>query len=149
MEKLTAKFKILIYAKPERVWETLITPLSIRQWDELPDDFDDRQRLLLGTNIRWKHDEERYSQLTVTVFEPNHLLRMNLYNSWWPNPEASYTIRYSYQLSEKEEGTELTITIGDFSVLDEGESYYNASMDFVTVASAKIKKLAEQEPDFV
>lgn len=149
MKALTVKNKTLIKAEISRLWNILITPLYIRQWDELPDDFDDRERLTLGTELKWLHNEERFTKLEVTDFEPEKVLKMNLYNSWWPDKEADYDIGYSYTLSENEEGTELTITIGDFSVLADGDNYYNASVEFSEVASAKIKKLAEQEPDYL
>lgn len=149
MKALTVKSKNLIKTEVNRLWNILITPLYIRQWDELPDGFDDRERLALGTEMKWQHNEDRYTKLTVTEFEVNKLLKMNIYNSWWPENESFYNIGYIYRLSENDEGVDLTVTIGDFSVLEDGENYYNASVEFSEVASAKIKILAEQEPDYL
>lgn len=149
MKALTVKSKNLIKTEVSRLWNILITPLYIRQWDELPDDFDDRERLTLGTEMKWQHNEDRYTKLTVKEFEVNKLLKMNIYNSWWPENESFYNIGYIYRLSENDEGVDLTMIIGDFSVLEDGENYYNASVEFSEVAAAKIKKLAEQGPDYL
>ncbi len=149
MQSLTVKNKVLIHATVSRIWDVLTIPLNIRQWDELPTDFDDRQHLSEGTEIKWLLDDKRFTRLTVTGYEPGKILKMNLYNSWWPGSESSYNITYCYLLSAKEDAVEVTVEIGDFRVLPDGENYYNASVEFAEVASAKIKKLSEEDPGFL
>jgi hypothetical protein len=39
--------------------------------------------------------------------------------------------------------TTLTIAVGDFSSVPDGQNYYDASVEFVDTATQKIKELAE------
>lgn len=131
--------EINIHAPAEKVWDVLVNPHYIKQWDDLPEDFD--EEILTGASvIEWTG----YSTLTVTDFEPLKRLRLSLYSPKWELSPAAYDIAYTYILSPHENHTRLTITIGDFAQLADGENYYGESVRFGKAAAEKIKELAEQ-----
>ncbi|MCF2487968.1 SRPBCC domain-containing protein [Dyadobacter sp. CY347] len=137
-QALTVKDQIHIEAPLSKVWEVLVAPKYIRQWDELPSDFGDYY-LEQGRVIDWSGR----SRLTVTAHEPNELLKLSLYVDKWEQSPASYDIAYHYRLSEQDGGVLLQLEVGDFAVLEDGRNYYDASLDFVKTAMEKIKNLAE------
>lgn len=144
MESALVKKSIEINAPAETVWQVLINAEMIRQWDDLPEDFSERQ-IKLHSEIVWKM-EERTTKLTITAFDPRRYLRMNLFVSTWPSPETSYDIAYSYTLTERDKITTLHIEVGDFTPLgDKKKDYYDASVEFAETASLKIKSLAEKK----
>ena len=135
---LTVSNSILIDTLPERVWEVLITPKYIKQWDDLPLHFPE-ENLHHGTVIEWPG----YSRLSVVTCEPNKVLKLLLYDPTWPEPPGHYSIAYTYTLEEENSQTLLKLTIGDFSQLQDGKNYYDASVTFANDATLKIKELAE------
>ncbi|CAG5073050.1 hypothetical protein DYBT9623_04576 [Dyadobacter sp. CECT 9623] len=137
-EQLIVKQEILIEAPVSKVWEVLIAPKYIRQWDDLPQDFGDYY-LEVGRVIEWTGS----TRLTVTECEPHERLAMKLYAFKWELPPASYDIAYTYQLSIEYNGTRLSLQIGDFSALPEGKNYYDSSLEFAGAALEKIKSLAQ------
>jgi uncharacterized protein YndB with AHSA1/START domain len=136
-QQLIVKEEVWIEAPVSKVWEVLIAPKYIRQWDDLPADFGDYY-LELGRTVEWSS-----SRLTVTESEPNEKLVLSLYAHKWEEPPAAYHIAYTYRLSGADGGTKLELEVGDFGVLSDGESYYNASLEFAATALPKIKSLAE------
>ncbi|MBO9611854.1 MAG: SRPBCC domain-containing protein [Dyadobacter sp.] len=137
-QELTVSKKITIEAPAAKVWEVLIAPKYIRQWDDLPNDFEDYY-LEYGKVIDWSG----MTRLTVTVYEPNKLLVFSLYVSKWEQPPSHYDIGYRYRLAEEGNGTLLELEIGDFSVLPDGKDYYASSEAFAGTALEKIKNLSE------
>jgi uncharacterized protein YndB with AHSA1/START domain len=139
-KELIVKQEIWIGAPVAKVWEVLVAPKYIRQWDDLPQDFDDYY-LEVGRIIEWTG----FSRLTVTVCEPHEKLALKLYAFKWEQPPAEYDIAYTYQLTAEKEGTLLTLEIGDFSALADGQNYYDSSVEFAGMALEKIKSLAENK----
>jgi uncharacterized protein YndB with AHSA1/START domain len=137
-QDLTVRKEIRIEAPVSKVWEVLIAPKYIRQWDDLPQDFEDYY-LEHGRTIDWSG----MTRLTVTACEPNELLIFSLYVSKWELPPSSYDIGYRYYLFSEGDGTLLRIEIGDFSVLPDGNDYYGSSIEFAETALEKIKNLSE------
>jgi uncharacterized protein YndB with AHSA1/START domain len=137
-QPLVVKYEIVIEAPVSKVWEVLVAPKYIRQWDELPYDFEDYY-LEYGRTIEWSG----ISKICVTICEPNEVLKMSLYVSKWEQPPAAYDIAYTYRLAHDGVVTTLSIEVGDFSVLPDGEDYYNASVEFGVTALGKIKNLSE------
>lgn len=137
-QELTVSKKITIEAPVAKVWEVLIAPKYIRQWDDLPNDFEDYY-LEYGKVIDWSG----MTRLTVTGYEPNKLLVFSLYVSKWEQPPSHYDIAYRYRLAEEGDTTLLELEIGDFSVLPDGKDYYASSEEFADVALEKIKNLSE------
>lgn len=137
-QELTVSKKIIIEAPVAKVWEVLIAPKYIRQWDDLPNDFEDYY-LEHGKVIDWSG----MTRLTVTGYEPNKLLILSLYVSKWEQPPSHYDIGYRYRLAEEVDKTLLELEIGDFSVLPDGKDYYASSEEFAETALEKIKNLSE------
>jgi uncharacterized protein YndB with AHSA1/START domain len=137
-KSLIVKHSTRIDAPLNRVWEVLTKPQYIRQWDELPEDFGDYE-ISPATIIEWPG----YSKLSVVEFELNKKLRYSLYVPAW-NDESITNVGYTYTLSVDDNGyTWLTVEIGDFAILNEGDKYYDESFTFGQTASQKIKELAE------
>ncbi|MNZ44692.1 hypothetical protein D3C78_623250 [compost metagenome] len=137
---LVVKNEIVIYAPASKVWEVLINPRFIKQWDELPDGYGE-ENLKLGSVIEWVGN----AVLTVSAFEPCKLLRLSFYQPGWELPPESYSIAYTCSLSAQNDGSTLfTMEIGDFAQLPDGQPYYEGSIPFGQIASQRIKELAEQ-----
>ena len=139
MEKLITNDTITINASASKVWEVLTTPGYIRQWDDVPESFTDSQ-LKQGSVLHWAG----YSKLTVTRFEPNRLLKMNMYVEKWERPESEFDVAYTFRLKEDGHTTSLTISIGDFASAPGGQELYDTSVEFGRTAAEKIKALAEE-----
>jgi uncharacterized protein YndB with AHSA1/START domain len=138
MKELIAKDKILIEAPVAKVWEVLVAPKFIRQWDALPEDFADYY-LEVGREIIWSGN----SKITVTEMLAHERLRLALYVTKWELPPSAYDIGYTYQLSESDGFTFLSIEVGDFNQLANGAEYYEESVMFAKKVLKKIKSLAE------
>lgn len=141
--ELIVRNNVLVQAPPSRVWEVLVTPHYIRQWDELPEGFNDAVPLQPGTEMVWVHPNGQRTTLTVIGLKPEKELILSLDNSNWTVKPRPVEVAYTYILSEQEGGTGLTLTIGDFSRIEHGDKYYEASLDFAQKATKKIKALAE------
>lgn len=138
-KSLIVKNNIRIEATPSRVWEVLTKPEYIRQWDSLPEDFGDYE-IHPATVI----NHPGYSELRVTAFEPDRLIRYSLYLPAWKEQEID-NVGYTYSISTDDNGyTWLGIEIGDFAIVTEGDEYYQKSVSFGESASQKIKQLAER-----
>ncbi|GGN03443.1 hypothetical protein GCM10010967_42760 [Dyadobacter beijingensis] len=137
-QELTVSKDIFIEAPVGKVWEVLIAPKYIRQWDDLPQDFEDYY-LEYGKVIDWSG----MTRLTVTAYEPQELLVFSLYVSKWEQPPSHYDIAYRYRLEEQDGGTLLKLEIGDFAELPDGRDYYTSSEEFAATALGKIKNLSE------
>lgn len=137
MKKLIAEKSVEIKAHVAKVWEVLIMPAFIKQWDDVPDGFGEAS-LQQGSVMEW----EGHAKLTVVAFEPEKLLKMQFISPTWPEP-VPQDIAYTFTLGEAIGLTTLTIAVGDFSVLSDGHDYYVASVEFVHSATQKIKELAE------
>lgn len=136
--QLTVDKRIEISAPVSKVWEILIAPKYIRQWDELPQDFEDYY-LEKGRTIEWSGS----SKLTVTECEPHKLLRLSIYVLKWELPPSNYDIAYTYSLNEMDGACVLNVQIGDFSILPDGENYFGKAQEFAEKALQKIKNLSE------
>jgi uncharacterized protein YndB with AHSA1/START domain len=141
-QELIVKRNLSINAPASKVWEVLVKPQFIRQWDELPDDFGE-QPLSLGREITWEREDGGFVKLTVTRFEPEKQLKLSLYNSSWDQAPSAYDIAYTYLLSSQDGSTGLEVEIGDFKALPNGQDYYEASEEFGDTSIQKIKALAE------
>ncbi|WP_216824890.1 hypothetical protein [Bacillus sp. V59.32b] len=116
-------------------------PPFIKQWDDLPEDYDYNVDLNIGSEILWGLDDGQYTKLTVITWEPQSLLRISLYNSRWERPLAPEDIAYTYSLSGNDGNILLSIEIGDFGKLPDGEKYFEASVEFAEEALQKNKAL--------
>jgi uncharacterized protein YndB with AHSA1/START domain len=140
MKELIVTNEILIDAPVSKVWEVLIAPKFIRQWDALPDDFGDYY-LESGREIDWSGT----SKITVTEMVPSERLKLSFYLAKWDVPPSGCTTAYTYTLAEVDGRTNLKLEIGDFAQLAEGEHFYEVYTDFAEKALKKISLLAENK----
>lgn len=68
-----------------------------------------------------------------------------LYDSNWKNQPKEGDVAYRYRLEPQNSGTLLKMEIGDFSLLENGRDYYDASIEFAADSKQTIKKLAEED----
>lgn len=145
-KSLTVKDEIFIEAPRKNVWEVLIKPKYVAQWDELPEDYP-REDMKVGSKVVWKHPNGGETITTIIKADEEQELIISLYSSTWKEEINDGDIAYRYTL-EEHNGTLLKIEIGDFSLLKDGQNYYNASVEFATEAKQIIKKLAEELSSF-
>jgi uncharacterized protein YndB with AHSA1/START domain len=137
VRELTVAKSIEINAPASKVWDVLVVPQYIKEWDDVPEGFAD-DRLRTGSILEWPG----HAKLTVTEIEPYKHLRMAFVAAKW-QPPVPDDIAYTYDLAEAQGKTTLTITVGDFGQLPDGKDYYDASIEFAQTASQKIKELSE------
>lgn len=142
MENLVVRKDIEIDVSPARIWEILVNPAHIRQWNELPEGFGD-ETLEQDSKILWEMPDKSYTRLTVLKYEAPKVLQLALYSSEWKLPLTPGDIAYNYSISEGDGYCLLTISIGDFGFLPDGHKYYQESLNFATKALKNIKELAE------
>jgi uncharacterized protein YndB with AHSA1/START domain len=143
-KQLIVKDEILIEATPSRVWEILIKPKYVAQWDELPENYpnDDMTK---GSKVVWEHPNGGQTITTIVKAEEMKELKITLYSSNWEEKPNEDDVAYLYQLKDRNSSTLLIIGIGDFSLIKDGQMYYDASVDFASKAKMVIKELAENK----
>lgn len=141
-EKLIVRDEILIEAPAEKVWEALIKPKYVAQWDELPEHYPEED-MKVGSKVVWDHPNGGQTVTTIIKAVENKVLQIALYSSSWDNAINEGDISYLYQLEEQDGGVLLKIEIGDFSLLKDGQNYYDASVEFAAGSKKIIKTLAE------
>ncbi|OLO37962.1 hypothetical protein BTR23_12430 [Alkalihalophilus pseudofirmus] len=142
MELLIVKDDILIDASPSKVWEILIKPQYVSQWDELPDQYPNED-MTEGSQVVWELPNGGQSITKIIEAIQNEKLKIALYVSNWEEKLNEGEISYLYQLEKQGDSTLLMIEIGDFSLLKDGQMYYEASVEFAKNAKMVIKDLAE------
>ncbi|MCL4255455.1 MAG: hypothetical protein KJ043_16985 [Anaerolineae bacterium] len=140
---LIVEKSVEINAPLSAIWDVLVNPIFIKQWDDVPDTFS-QPVLSLGSELIWHQQNGNFTQLKVVIFEPHQKLSQQWYISTLEKPADVYDIRYTYSLSVENAVTYLTITVGDWSKLPHGDEFYQATLEFVETASKAIKDLAEK-----
>lgn len=140
---LIVKDEVLIDASPSIVWEVLVTPEYVAQWDALPEDYPD-DPMTEGSKVVWENPNGGETVTTIINAEENKELKIALYLSNWEVQPDVGDVAYIYQLEEKNSQTLLKISIGDFSLLEDGQKYYEASVEFAAESKNVIKNLAEK-----
>ncbi|WP_226529388.1 SRPBCC family protein [Metabacillus niabensis] len=141
-KQLTVKDEILIDATPSKVWEILTKPKYVAQWDELPEDYPNDD-MTEGSRVVWELPDGGKSITTIIKAEVGKELIISLFVSKWEVQPNEGDVAYRYQLEEKGNKTLLKFEIGDFSLLSNGQMYYDASMEFAQNSKQVIKQLAE------
>ncbi|HEV7381372.1 MAG TPA: SRPBCC domain-containing protein [Dyadobacter sp.] len=140
MKKLNVKADITIKAPVGKVWEVLVAPKFIRQWDALPEDFQDYY-LEVGREIEWAGN----SRIVVTEMIAQELLVESLFFSKWDIAPSECNIHISYTLTKAGDGVMLFVEIGDFSQLKDSSQVFAQYSDFAAKALGKIKALSENK----
>lgn len=137
-QQLIATHQVQISSPVSKVWEVLVKPEYIRQWDDVPESFE-AASLTTGSVLEWPGS----ARLTVTVFNPHSHLRLTYQNPNWDSKVDG--IAYDYELQESSDGSLLIARVGDWAKAPDGraQDYYDASIEFAQTALAKVKELAE------
>lgn len=143
-EKLIVKDEILIEATPAKVWEILTKPKYVSQWDELPENYPEED-MTVGSKVVWELPNGGQSITTIIEAAQQKRLKISLYGSNWEVKPNEGDVAYVYQLEEGDSQTLLKIEIGDFSLIKDGQMYYDASGEFAVNAKKVIKELAENQ----
>lgn len=143
-EKLIVKDEILIEATPAKVWEILTKPKYVSQWDELPENYPEED-MTVGSKVVWELPNGGQSITTIIEAVRQKRLKISLYGSNWEVKPNEGDVAYVYQLEEGDSQTLLKIEIGDFSLIKDGQMYYDASGEFAVNAKKVIKELAENQ----
>lgn len=138
------KDEIFIDAPPSKVWEVLTNPKYVAQWDELPEGYPSGN-MGLGSKVVWDLPNGGQTVTTIIKADENKELKIALFLSTWKNPPEEGDVAYTYKLEGQNRGTLLKMEIGDFSLLEDGQNYYDASVEFASGAKKAIKELAEKE----
>lgn len=141
--QLIVKDEVQIEATPAKVWEVLVNPEFVAQWDELPEDYPN-ETMRKGSKVVWEHPEGGQTVTTIINAEEMKELTIALYSSGWEVQPNEGDVAYLYQLEDRQGSTLLTIEIGDFSLLRNGQDYYDASVEFASESKKVIKELAEK-----
>lgn len=134
------KDQIKINASKEKVWEVLINPDFIKQWDDIPENYSGGH-LKSGSSIEW----EGYSKLTVAEIDTENKLVLKMYLPQVNLDPSAYDVSYTYTLTGNNDQTNLSFEIGDFAQLPKAKDYYDATLEWVQTAKQKIKEFAENE----
>lgn len=143
VKKLIVKDEILIEASPDYVWEVLTKPKYVAEWDELPDNYPS-ENMKLGSKVVWDHPKGGQTITTIIKAEEKKELIIALYSSSWEVKPNLGDVVYHYLLEDLGKRTLLKLEIGDFSLLKNGQDYYDASVEFAANAKNVIKELAEK-----
>lgn len=142
MSELVVKKGILIDTSAQSVWQVLIDPQYVAKWDELPEDYPS-EPMKKGSEVIWDLPNGEQSITRLTTVVPEEELMIDLINTVWPEQPAEGKVGYHYLLTEQNNQTKLSLHIGDFSLIPNGQDYYDASVEFAEEATVTIKKLAE------
>ncbi|PKR77291.1 hypothetical protein CEY16_11175 [Halalkalibacillus sediminis] len=140
---LIVKNDIHIHADPSTVWKVLTEPKYVAQWDELPEDYPE-EAMTIGSKVTWDLPNGGQTITKVIRAEQEEELIVDLYVSTWDTRPEEGDVVYRYNLKPHNGETHLFIEIGDFSLVEDGEMYYDASVEFAEEAKKKIKELSEE-----
>lgn len=143
MKKLLTRESVKILAPLTKVWDILVKPHFIREWEDFVSDSGKETDLDIGREITWHGEEGRYLKGTVTAVDPHSMLQVTLFDSSDHSPSAPEDFSYTYHLSQEEDHVLLSITMGDFAKLPGGDRQYKEVMKFDSHELHKIKMLAE------
>lgn len=141
-KNLIVKDEILIKATPSKVWEVLIKPKYVAQWDELPEGYL-QEDMTVGSKVVWENPRGGQTITKIVKADQEKELKIALIITRWEAQPNEGDVAYIYRLEEQKEQTLLKIEIGDFSLIKNGQDYYDASVEFAAEAKTIIKDLAE------
>lgn len=140
--KLIVKDEIVIEAPPSKVWEVLIQPKYVAQWDALPEDYPS-EPMSVGSKVVWENPKGGQTITSIIKAEKEKELVIALTITRWEVQPKEGDVAYTYRLEKQGDYTLLKIEIGDFSLIKDGEMYYEASIEFANESKTVIKDLAE------
>ncbi|WP_054711032.1 SRPBCC domain-containing protein [Bacillus sp. JCM 19041] len=142
----SVRTEIVIHASPAHVWEVLVNPKYVAEWDELPEDYP-KERMTVGSKVIWDLPNGEQSITKIIKADEEKELVIALLGTGWEMKPNEGEVAYHYNLKAKDDKTFVTICIGDFSLIKDGQMYYDASVEFAENAKTTIKRLAESLQD--
>ena len=138
---------IEINASPETVWEVLTKPEFTRQYMFGCDAISDWKE---GSPLIWKgaKDGKVYVKGSIVKIVPGKLLGFTSFDPNDPTHKdipSNYTT-VTYTLTPEDGKTMATVTDGDFSKIEDGETRYNRTIESWNYVLPQIKRLAERQP---
>lgn len=97
----------------------------------------------VGSKVVWELPNGGETVTTIIKAEEEKALTIALNVSNWEVKPEEGDVAYRYQLEDLGGRTLLKIEIGDFSLLKNGQDYYDASVEFASLSKHVIKELAE------
>lgn len=129
-ESMIVKEEVFFKSNGEKVWDLLINPEMTKQYMfgcELISDWE------IGSEVEWKGKTENgeeviYVKGKVLEFEEGKKVTSTTFdpNSGMADIPKNY-VKLTYELTELDKGTLLTIIQGDFSEAEEGKKRYEES----------------------
>ena len=150
MSKLFLKNTINIKAPASKVWDALVNPEQTKKYMFGCETVSDWKQ---GSSLLWKGSYEGKEMVfvkgTIADIQPNKLLAYTVIdpnNSSIPDVPENY-LTVTYELTNENEETVLTVTQGDYSKVAEGEKRYSESYnngEGWNPILVQIKKLVEE-----
>lgn len=150
MPKLFVDKKIEINASATKVWEAITKRESSDQWalefSSGGPQFHIESDWNLGSPVLWKGENGiSIVEGIVTVFDQNKFLRFTVFDVRSSQKiDANEEDGITFELAEENGETTLHILQGDFSQMEDGEKYRDASAEIWDKVLPIIKKLAEK-----
>ncbi|EKE29964.1 MAG: hypothetical protein ACD_2C00071G0003 [uncultured bacterium (gcode 4)] len=145
MARLFIDKKVEINAPPAMVWDVLTKSEYTNQWAK---EFWWNMTVVsdwkLGSPVLWKNPEWKVEvEGNVTMVNPWVFLRFTVFDvSTW-RIEVSDDDGITFELEDRGDKTLLHLTHGDFSVMDEGQKFYDMTLESWESVLPKIKELSE------
>ncbi|GLO65191.1 MULTISPECIES: SRPBCC domain-containing protein [Oceanobacillus] len=139
---LVVQESIRINTTATNVWEILTNPRYVAIWDELPEDYP-QEHMTTGSKVIWDTPNGNQSITTIIKALKEEELVIDLYVTSWKKKPQQGEVAYRFYIEENNDHTLLSIEIGDFSLIENGQMYYDASVEFAEDAKQTIKDLAE------
>lgn len=141
-KKLMVQDNVQINTTPTNVWEVLTNPKYVAIWDELPEDYP-TTHMTTGSKVIWDTPNGDQSITTIIKALKEKELVIDLHGTGWQKKPQQGEVAYHFYIEENNDHILLSIEIGDFSLIENGQMYYDASVEFAEEAKQTIKDLSE------
>lgn len=94
-QQLIVKDEIFIPSPPSIVWEVLVNPKYVAQWDELPEGYPS-ESMTVGSKVVWEHPNGGETVTKVIEAEQFKKLKISLYSSNWEVVPNEGDVAYTY-----------------------------------------------------
>jgi len=147
MAPLVVDQSIEIKAPATKVWDVLTKPQFTKQWAKYFGGFKGNLESdwKLGSPVLWKENDGKVVvEGSVSAVYPGKMLRFTVFDSQMDRPMVSDTDGITYTLVGNNGSTLLFVRQGDFGGMENGEAYYDATIDTWKKVLPKVKELAEK-----
>ncbi len=143
--RLMLKNSVEIDASPAKVWDTLVNPVMTRKYMFDCEALSDWKA---GSELLWKGatDGKVYVKGNIVEIEYGKILRYTVFdpNGGMKDIPSNY-LTVTYALLTQDGKTLLTVSQGDYSVVENGQKRYEDTVNGWGTVLQKIKEIAEQK----